>query len=205
MKKFFLTILSVLALTFIPSTVDTASAQGKVKNTVKDVIELGEALGIFGRNPKGNTTTTSTKSDGGSTVTVYQEETAGKAVKIESVHPDLKVRVKRCVAVQKMVIVTVQITNLSTEDDNLGFGWQCTAVDDNGNEYNHDVMGLYARGAKAYTHALVSDVNKMIEIRIENVPSSVESIARIVLPINQSNIFPRGNIIMRNIPINRDE
>ncbi len=209
MKKTFLTIISAVTLTFIPFTATTTSAQktDKVLKGVGNV--LNSITGILGGSKNNSTTKTQTQTsetENPSTTTVTETRPDGKTMKIQSVHPDLKVRVKRCVAAQKKVLITVEITNVSEQDDHLQFNnWRYSAVDDGGNEYSGSQIQIYTQGNQANQFDLVSDVKKTVEIRINNVPTSVENIARLMLPIDRSSIFPTGNIILRNIPIDRDE
>lgn len=208
MKKTISTIISVIALTFITAGYNTVSAQN-VGQVIKDGVEIFNGIkGLFPKKDKNKKLGTSTSAsaapkDNSGSVSVYTEETSGeRPMKIESVHPDLKVRVTRCVAAQKMVMVTMELTDLADQDDRLEFSeFWCAAIDDAGNEHK---AHLYSQGEGRRIYNLVSGVKKKIEIRISDVPTSVESIARIVLPI-ESYVFPKGNIIIRNVPIDRDE
>lgn len=207
MKRTIFSIISVIALTFITTGFNTVSAQS-VEQVVEDGVKIYTGIkNLFpGKKKKKNNdaSVSSSPKDNNGTVLVYMEETSGeKPMKIESVHPDLKVRVTRCVAAQKMVMVTMEITDMADQDDRLEFSpWWCSAIDDAGNEHK---AHLYSQGEEQRFYNLVSGVKKKVEIRINDVPTSVESIARIVLPIDGSSFFPKGNIIIRNVPIDRDE
>lgn len=204
MKRTIFSIISVIALTFITTGFNTVSAQS-VEQVVEDGVKIIKKL-FPGKKKEKNkdASVSSSPKDNNGTVLVYMEETSGeKPMKIESVHPDLKVRVTRCVAAQKMVMVTMEITDMADQDVRLEFSpWWCSAIDDAGNEHE---AHLYSQGEEQRFYNLVSDVKKKVEIRINDVPTSVESIARIVLPIDGSSFFPKGNIIIRNVPIDRDE
>lgn len=206
MKRAIFSIISVIALTFITTGFNTVSAQS-VEQVVEDGVQIYTGIiNLFSGKKKmknKDASVSSSPKDNNGTVLVYTEETSGeRPMKIESVHPDLKVRVTRCVAAQKMVMVTMELTDLADQDDRLEFSeFWCAAIDDAGNEHK---AHLYSQGEGRRIYNLVSGVKKKIEIRISDVPTSVESIARIVLPI-ESYVFPKGNIIIRNVPIDRDE
>lgn len=203
MKRTIFSIISVIALTFITTGFNTVSAQS-VEQVVEDGVKIYTGIkNLFSGKKNNDASVSSSPKDKNDAELVYMEETSGeKPMKIESVHPDLKVRVTRCVAAQKMVMVTMELTDLADQDDRLEFSeFWCAAIDDAGNEHK---AHLYSQGEGRRIYNLVSGVKKKIEIRISDVPTSVESIARIVLPI-ESYVFPKGNIIIRNVPIDRDE
>lgn len=128
-------------------------------------------------------------------------------------HPDFSVKVKRCAASGKTVIIDFIIENIGTNDVNLnlgdsesyftsGRGW-----DDQGNEYlprykyangtNYDMMV----GPKA----LLAGVPTKLSVKLEGVPVDAESIAKLLLDIrcDEWGIGKDKPVTIRFIPITR--
>lgn len=127
-------------------------------------------------------------------------------------HPDFSVKVTRCVASGKTVVIDMILENLGTDDVELKFGDSETyftsgrAWDDQGNE--HYLYYKYANddGYKFYTWgALIAGIKTRLSIRLENIPTDSETIAKLQMDIrcDQWGLGKDKPVIIRFIPITR--
>ena len=109
-------------------------------------------------------------------------------IKIVTGHPDFKLKVTRCVASGKTVVVDMVVTNLGDNDVERfkvhGSGYATKAYDDQGNIYDSDINVKIAN--KPYTTGaheikLVSGVPTKYSIMISNVSLQAESLVLIEL------------------------
>lgn len=149
-------------------------------------------------------------------------------IKIVSRHPDFNIKVKRCVASGGVVILDLIMTNTGEYDINnfdvyggAGGNNSTTIYDSEGNQYG----GHYASGSdvkiksgvkSTYSsndigdRTFVANVPLQVSLRIEGVPTSVESIALVQLSVNAPawsltyNTPRSSNPQLRNIPITRN-
>lgn len=133
-------------------------------------------------------------------------------------HPDFKVRVTRCVANGKTVVLDMVFTNVSETDVEdwsiflVGNSGYTTVYDSEGNMYSgekgnrlaikvsnndYDYFGTW--GLK-----MISDVPMKVSLQIKGVPETVESLARVDLIVNIP-LFNIGStpVKIKNIPISR--
>lgn len=123
-------------------------------------------------------------------------------------HPDFSVKVKRCAASGKTVIIDFILENTGTNDVNidLGFYAQGKAWDDQGNVYsltyrfaNQKGYSLEDRG-----NALIAGVPTKMSVKIEDVPIDAEYISKIIVDIKCDDwALERKGVSIRNIPITR--
>lgn len=142
------------------------------------------------------------------------------AIKIVTGHPDLKVKVRRCEASGKILIVDLTFTNVGTSDlDEFSVfatrfsnnNTQTEAIDDEGNVYKD--MTVSSSGDPEFTDwskkfSLIPDVPMKVTFRITGVSEAAEAIARFKIGIHCPALgFSKWEhyITIRNIPINRDE
>lgn len=142
-----------------------------------------------------------------------QNVSAQDAIKIVTNHPDFKIKVKRCAASGKTVVIDLILTNEGTNDvkvnDVFAGGWS-EAYDDEGNIYQNSIHAKIANRER-YTDSTGSflipvGVPMKLSIQINNVSSSAESIARLSLRVDCPT-WGLGNnkpVKISNIPISRD-
>ena len=139
-------------------------------------------------------------------------------IKIVSGHPDLKIKVSRCVANGKSVFLDLALTNEGVNDvDNFHlfinemYRNKIVCYDDLGNIYEENIFAKVAN-RKEYANEwtgefnLPADVPIKINIRIDNFSTSAESIARITLPFEceEWGLDYNKPAKITNIPISRD-
>ena len=128
-------------------------------------------------------------------------------------HPDFKVKVTRCAASGKVVVLDLVFTNVSATDveswsiaTNSG---ESVVYDSEGNVYSGNSLAVkvsnlnynnYLRNLK-----MISDVPMKVSLQITGVPANVEALARvdIAVDIPLFNIKPQSPIKIKNIPIER--
>ena len=139
-------------------------------------------------------------------------------MKIVTNHPDFKIKISRCVAIDKNVFIDLLLSNEGNEDIEAIELWACSTMesiatyDNEGNTY-----GCYSNLVKLANSNNYSDhgtglfkllvgVPTRLSIRIDGVPTTAESIARIDLPF----ICPTWGLTSQkpvkilNIPITRE-
>ena len=142
-------------------------------------------------------------------------------LKIITGHPDLKVKINRCAASGKTIIIDLVVTNTGARDVEkfalLGSpAWdRGEAYDDEGNIYNEAGGGRillkvtngtsyepYTRGFR-----LLSNIPMRISVRIENFSTTASQIAFLKLGVDCEELGlgdHNKSITFRNIPISRD-
>lgn len=140
-------------------------------------------------------------------------------LKIVTNHPDFDVKVKRCTASGKTVIIDMVFTNKGDKDVNISviandFSYWTEAYDDEGNKYAGKDGNITVKLANsgAYSNAvgdyrLISGIPVKVSFCINNVSSSSESIAYFegVVICREWGIPSKDKwLIIRNIPISRD-
>jgi hypothetical protein len=141
-----------------------------------------------------------------------QNVSAQDGVKIVTNHPDFNIKVKRCVANGKTVVIDMVFTNNSENDVDMsigvGNGWTIIH-DDQGNEYGNGKITLKIANKEPNgwweDFTLIAGVPTNVKWTIKDVPVSVEQIARMLfmtrcgaLSLNDS------KTMIRNIPISRN-
>lgn len=137
-------------------------------------------------------------------------------IKIVTGHPDFKVKATRCEASGKNVVLDLVFTNVSTEDvenwslcpGQWGYG-QVVVYDIEGNIYDGRSISIKVSNGEYqkqgyYNLKMITDVPMKVSLMITDVPSSVESLARVDLEVSipQFNIQNKP-IKIKNIPITR--
>ncbi|MBO4488612.1 MAG: hypothetical protein J5741_03015 [Bacteroidales bacterium] len=139
---------------------------------------------------------------------------AAQTPQIVTGHPDFKVKVARCAASGKTVILDLIFTNVSATDVEdwsiyTIYGLQKSEVyDSEGNIY--DVSNLSVKVSNRdfssgyYNLKMISEVPMKVSLQITGVPTTVESLARVDLVV----FIPFFNIgqtpvKIKNIPISR--
>lgn len=140
-----------------------------------------------------------------------------QAPQIVTGHPDFKVKVTRCEASGKNVVLDMVFTNVSAQDveEWAIYADRCcpgTSVvyDSEGNIYKESVLKVkVSNGAySAYftNMKMISDVPMKVSLMITGVPANVESLARVDLDVTVPlfNIDGyKAPIKLKNIPIAR--
>ena len=106
-------------------------------------------------------------------------------------HPDFKVKVTRCAASGKVVVLDLVFTNVSATDvESWGIGTSCQS-------FNYSCSHNWLK--------MISDVPMKVSLQITGVPANVEALARvdIAVDIPLFNIKPQSPIKIKNIPIER--
>jgi hypothetical protein len=219
MKKFILSLSSVLILSGCPIF---SIAQSSLE---RSAVDAGAALigGLFKKKkskPREETQEMSYVSSSGSDAYAGTQQSDRGAIKIVTGHPDLKVKVRRCAASGKILIIDLTFTNVGTSDVDEFLVYatrfsnnntQTEAIDDEGNVYK-DNMLVSSSGDPEYTDmskrfSLIPDVPMKVSFRITGVSESAETIARLKIGIYCRALgFSEWNhyITIRNIPIARD-
>jgi hypothetical protein len=133
-------------------------------------------------------------------------------------HPDFKVKVTRCAASGKTVVLDMVFTNVSANDvENweicANCGWSnvrnSVVYDSEGNIYKGNCLAVkvsnfdYSFGCVSDLK-MISDVPMKVSLQIKGVPETVESLARVDLGV----VIPLFNVgsspvKIKNIPISR--
>lgn len=140
-----------------------------------------------------------------------------QAPQIVTGHPDFKVKVTRCEASGKNVVLDMVFTNVSAQDVEKWEIWvrnccpyKSVVYDSEGNIYDGDNLSVKISNGD-YRHGydnlkMISDVPMKVSLMITGVPANVESLARVDLQVN----VPLFNINgwdapmkIKNIPIAR--
>jgi len=146
----------------------------------------------------------------------WQNVRAQDAIKIVTNHPDFKIKVKRCAASGKTVVLDLILTNEGVSDveglEVVGggaFGGISEAYDDEGNIYP-DVHVKVANN-REYTNLsqglnIPTGVPMKVSVRLDGVANSAESIARLKLIIvcHAWGIGYEKPVRISNIPISRN-
>lgn len=146
----------------------------------------------------------------------FQGLQAQAPLKIVTNHPDFKIKVKRCAASGKTVIIDLILTNEGATDVEEIQGWGglygTEAYDNDGNIYQHNAIKVRVANRPNYSDSdtgrfkIPVDVPMRYSICIENVPISSESIARLSLQFTCKKWALDHNKLVKisNIPISRD-
>ena len=143
-----------------------------------------------------------------------QNVSAQDGIKIITNHPDLKIKVKRCAANGKTVVLDLVFTNTSVSDADMricmGNG-ETKVHDDEGNEYSGGYDGPIsvkiankrpAQWVEDFT--LIANVPTKVQWTITGIPNSVEEIARMQFKIICGSWSLDNYVTIRNIPISRN-
>ena len=128
-------------------------------------------------------------------------------------HPDFKVKVTRCAASGKTVVLDMMFTNVSANDVEDWQIWPCNKItvvyDSEGNIYGGNKLAIKVSNYD-YTNygfndlKMISDVPMKVSLQIKGVPETVESLARVdinvVIPLFNVGSSP---VKIKNIPISR--
>ena len=117
----------------------------------------------------------------------WQNVSAQDGIKIVTNHPDFKVKVTRCVASGKTVIIDMTLNNVGDTDvENLNVwgGARSEAYDDEGNIYKANSIKIKVANYKDYTtnsysFNIPAGVPMKLSVSIDGVSQSAESIARL--------------------------
>ena len=147
-----------------------------------------------------------------------QNVSAQDRIKIVTSHPDFKLKVTRCAASDKTVIIDLILSNEGTDDVENVILWACTTMeaivtyDNEGNIYGCGPNLVKLANNPEYSDhdsgvfTILSGVPMRLSIRIEGVSTSAESIARITLPFECQawGLNSQKPVKITNIPITRD-
>lgn len=136
-------------------------------------------------------------------------------LKIVTNHPDFKIKINRCAASGKTVIIDLILTNEGTNDvEGLYVGGGANgseAYDNEGNIYNGSTLKVKVANRPSYDHSMgnfniPTGVPMKLSISIDGVPQSAESIARLKLRIDCKawGLNSQKPVRISNIPITRD-
>lgn len=134
--------------------------------------------------------------------------------KIVSVHPDLKVRITRCEAAAKTVVVNLVFENVGSTDTKISCNpAACSAYDDEGDKFSgwqfsvsiangNLIEGTYYGTPR---ELLPSDIPVKAKIQIEGVPESATMLRRIDLCMSSDEWGFRNKVVkITNVPISRE-
>lgn len=147
-----------------------------------------------------------------------QHVSAQDGIKIVTGHPDFKLKVTRCAASDKTVIIDLILSNEGTDDVENVILWACTTMeaivtyDNEGNFYGCGSNLVKLANNPEYSDhdsgvfTILSGVPMRLSIRIEGVSTSAESIARITLPFECQawGLNSQKPVKITNLPITRD-
>ena len=142
-----------------------------------------------------------------------QNASAQDGIKIVTNHPDFDIKVKRCVASGKTVIIDLILNNEGTNDVTVSSviaGNYSVAYDDEGNIYQKGNLCVKVANRNQYTaytdeFMIPTGVPMKTSIQINNVSPSAENIARLSLCILCSawGLNEHKLVKFSNIPITR--
>lgn len=128
-------------------------------------------------------------------------------------HPDFKVKVTRCAASGKTVVLDMVFTNVSETDVenweiSTHYSTNTVVYDSEGNVFKGNDLAVkvsnfdYSFGFNKLK--MISDVPMKVSLQIKGVPETVESLARVDLAVKIPS-FNIGNtpVKIKNIPISR--
>ena len=135
-------------------------------------------------------------------------------LKIVTNHPDFQIKVKRCAASGKTVVIDLILNNVGTNDVRINnvivYGWS-EAYDDEGNIYQGDNLKVKVANRQNYNGTsgdflFPSGVPMKLSIQINNASTSAESIARLSLRFDCGVWGLDNNKLVKisNIPISRN-
>ena len=137
-------------------------------------------------------------------------------LKIVTNHPDFKIKIDRCAASGKTVVIDMIFSNQGADDvDDIAVitnfeGYQCEAYDNEGNVYSRSISAYVKGKTTQYGNteyfSLIPDVPMKVRITIEDFSETAEKIARLRLRVdcNKWKIGRGKLVVIRNIPITRD-
>lgn len=133
-------------------------------------------------------------------------------IRIITGHPDIKLKVTRCIASDKTVIVDMILTNVSEFDINNfrieGSAYGTKVYDNLGNIYKNNIgvrIGNQQYNKWYNIGKLISEVPTQISIMIENVTMQAEYLALIEPRVSADGYtFANNTFKIRNIPITRE-
>lgn len=193
-------------------------AQSKTEKAIKDGLTIAGALfGTFSK-AKSNNTSSSASVEANSSVETIQEtfadveatsSSADPQMRIVTNSPYLKVSVTKCEANGKTVILEMKMTNTSGNDAD-GVRIFCENIkvhDDQGNVYGATIKVANGQFTNWYAqNDYLADVPVKVAIKIENVSTISESLARVTLAFENHGILGLNKetpVTLRNIPITR--
>lgn len=130
-------------------------------------------------------------------------------------HPDFKVKVTRCAASGKVVVLDLVFTNVSATDvenwaigTSFNFGeFSSVVYDSEGNLYRGNSLAVKVSNLNySERHErlkMISDVPMKVSLQITGVPANVESLARVDISVNIPLFNIKSPIKIKNIPIER--
>ncbi len=138
---------------------------------------------------------------------------AAAQTQIVTGHPDFKVKVTRCAASGKTVVLDMVFTNVSETDvENWGisthYNTKTVVYDSEGNVFKGNDLAVkvsnYDYSWNFGNLKMISDVPMKVSLQIKGVPETVESLARVDLSVTIP-FFNIGNtpVKIKNIPISR--
>lgn len=150
----------------------------------------------------------------------FQSANAQDGIKIVTNHPDFKIKVKRCAASGKTVIIDLILTNNGTNDvenfQGKGGGWgnpqDPVAYDDEGNIYSGDKLMVKVANREIYDKYGSGEFNIPVgvpikySIKLDGVSQSAERIARLKLVFYYGGwgLDEKKPVRISNIPISRN-
>ena len=140
------------------------------------------------------------------------------ATKIVTNHPDFKIKVSRCAASGKTVVIDMILMNEGVNDIENIILWACTTAemivtyDDQGNIYDCGSNFVKVANRKEYSNHdtgafnIPTGVPMRLSVRIDAVSTSSEKIARLSLPFQCAawGLNRDKPVKISNIPISRD-
>ena len=139
-------------------------------------------------------------------------------LKIVTNNPDFTIKVKRCAASGKTVIIDLILNNVGTNDVEVkevrggGGSYFSEAYDDEGNIYQSENLKVKIANRTSYevydtgSFSIPSGVPMRLSVQIDGVSPSAENIARLKLVFycKTWGLDPDKPVIISNIPIVRD-
>ena len=147
---------------------------------------------------------------------------AQEAMSIITNHPDFVIKVKRCAASGKTVVIDLTLTNMGSQDvENLtvygGSDWGnpkvSEAYDSEGNVHKGGAVRVKLANAPSYTDNnetqsidLLPEVPVRMSVKVDGVPISAESFPRLKIYFNceKWGLNCDKMVVIRNIPISRN-
>ena len=127
-------------------------------------------------------------------------------------HPDFKVKVTRCAASGKVVVLDMVFTNVSATDvEDWSIYTCCNGVtviyDSEGNIYSGRALAIKVSNQNYVQNQnglkMISDVPMKVSLQITGVPTNVESLARVDLDVKIPFFNLKAPVKLKNIPIER--
>ncbi len=197
------------SILFVAFSLLLMPVEGNAQKWLKKLESVAKTVDqVLGTPSSSASTTDSDESSSTAAVGVIQQG----GTKIVTNHPDLKIKITRCIVNGRTCVIDMIFTNVGDRDLKevffySGYNGTTTAFDDEGNQYSKNILfGVASKGVEASVNVLLpSNVPLKMRMQIDDVPESATQFLRINLNIYCTQLNLRDKpITITNVPITRD-